>query len=74
MQEIENAFFTIARERAGAVILAQDSIFTQHRRPIAELAAKHRLPVIAAIQEFAEAGVLLSYGPSFADIYRRAAT
>jgi putative ABC transport system substrate-binding protein len=74
VQEIEIAFPTITKERAGAVILAQDSLFTQQRRQIAELSAKHRLPLIAAMLEYVEAGVLMSYGPSFADIYRRAAT
>jgi len=74
VQEIENAFPTISKERAGAVILAQDTLFTQQRRQIAELSAKHRLPLIAAMLEYVEAGVLMSYGPSFADIYRRAAT
>ena len=73
-QEIEKAFSVMIREHAGAVILGQESIFVQQRRQIAELAAKHRLPSIGAIREFAEDGVLISYGPSFADIYRRAAT
>lgn len=72
-QEIENAFPTITEERAGAIILAQDSLFTQQRRQIAELSAKHRLPLIAAMREYVEAGVLMSYGPNFADIYRRTA-
>ena len=73
-QEIENAFPMITKERAGAVILAQDAIIYQQRRQLAELAAKHRLPSIAVIREFAEAGGLMNYGPSFGDICRRAAT
>jgi putative ABC transport system substrate-binding protein len=73
-QEIDNAFPVIIRERAGALILAQDFIFIRQGRQIAELAAKHRLPSIASIREIAEDGILMSYGPSFADIYRRAAT
>ena len=38
------------------------------------LAAKHRLPAIYGGREFVEAGGLIFYGPSFTDIYRRAAT
>jgi len=72
-QEIENAFPTITEERAGAIILAQDSLFTQQRRQIAVLSVKHRLPLIAAMREYVEAGVLMSYGPNFSDIYRRTA-
>ena len=71
--DIENGFSAMAREKVGAVILAQDGLFIIHRRLIAELALKHRLPTAAAIREFADAGILLSYGPSFGDIYRRAA-
>jgi putative ABC transport system substrate-binding protein len=41
---------------------------------IAELATRHRLPAIYGGREFVEAGGLMFYGPSFPDIYRRAAT
>src|SRR6185369_909782 len=39
VREIEKAFATMAREKAGAVIIARDGLFTQHERQIAELAA-----------------------------------
>jgi putative ABC transport system substrate-binding protein len=73
-QEIDIAFSTIARENAGAVIVLADTLFTQQHRQIARLAAKNRLPSIASIREFPEVGGLMSYGPNFADMYRRAAT
>ncbi len=73
-QEIENAFAVMARENAGAVIVASDSFFIQQRRQIAELAAKYRLPSISARREYAEAGFLMGYGSNANDIYRRAAT
>ena len=73
-QQIENAFPMMAREGAGAIIVVADGLFAQQRLQIAELALKNRLPSIAWIQEFAEAGVLMSYGPNFADLYRRSAT
>jgi putative ABC transport system substrate-binding protein len=73
-QEIENAFSQMAREKAGALIVMLDPFFNQQVRQIAELAAKNRLPAISGIREYVEAGILMSYGPSFADMYRRVAT
>ena len=73
-QEIENAFSAMTREHAGAVILAQDGVFVGQRRRIAELALKSRLPSIAATRDFAESGLLIAYGTSFADLFRRSAT
>ncbi len=72
-QDIENAFSRIVREKSGAVLLAQDGLFIENRRMISDLATKHRLPSIGAIRELAEDGILISYGPSFSDIYRRVA-
>jgi putative ABC transport system substrate-binding protein len=73
-QEIENAFAVMTQQNAGTVIVGRDAIFNQQARQIAQLAAKHRLPSIAAIREYAEAGGLMSYGANNADLYRRAAT
>ena len=73
-QEIDSAFSRMARQNAGAVYVVQDSLFTQQRRQIVELEAKHRLPSITAPREHPEAGGLMSYGPNYADNYRRAAT
>ena len=72
-QGIENAFATMAREKAGAAIIASDPLFTQHRREIAELALKNRLPFMCPFREYAEAGNLMSYGYDPADLYRHAA-
>ena len=72
-QEIENAFSIMAQKKAGAVIVVRDAVFNQQARQIAELTAKNRLPSIWANREYAEAGGLMSYGPSFTDQYRRAA-
>ena len=72
--EIEKAFSAMARGKAGAVIVAADSFFTQQRRQIAELAAKNRLPTISEYREYAEAGGLMSYGSNRPEQFRRAAT
>jgi putative ABC transport system substrate-binding protein len=71
--EIENAFSMMAREHAGALIVALDPLFIQQELQIAAQAVKHRLPSIFANREYAEAGGLMSYGQNQADIYRRAA-
>ncbi len=73
-QKIENAFSKMAREKAGGLIVPRDPLFIQQTRQIAELAAKHRLPTIAGVREYVEAGGLMSYGASLTDLYRRAAT
>jgi putative ABC transport system substrate-binding protein len=73
-QEIESAFSTMTSHNAEAVIVASDAFFNQQVRQIAELAAKHRLPSISAFREYAENGVLMTYGANIPDLYRRAAT
>ena len=73
-QEIETAFSTMAREKAGALIVSLNPLFFQQRSQIAELATKHRLPAIAGDRGLAEAGCLMSYGASLADEFHRLAT
>lgn len=74
VQEIEQAFAAMVREKAGAAIVARDGLFSQQERQIAELAAKYRLPTISGNREFVEAGGLISYGQNITENYRRAAT
>jgi len=72
--EIDTAFAAMTKERAGAVIVLADPVFIAHRRQIAELASKTRLPAVYQLTDHAEAGGLIAYGPNIADLYRRAAT
>jgi putative ABC transport system substrate-binding protein len=60
-------------QRATAVIMTDDAVFTAYRTQIADLALKNRLPFISTTSEFVNAGGLMSYGPSTTDLYRRAA-
>jgi putative tryptophan/tyrosine transport system substrate-binding protein len=71
--EFEGAFATMAKERVGALLVLSDGIFSSHRTRLADLAARSRLPAAYAIREIVEAGDLMSYGPSFLDLYRRSA-
>ncbi len=70
----DNAFAAITRERAGALLLLGDGMFLQHRTRILDLVAKSRLPAMYGLREFVDAGGLMSYSPSFTDLFRRAAT
>jgi ABC-type uncharacterized transport system substrate-binding protein len=72
--ELTEAFTRLAAGRASAVVALGDPILGNAIERISKLAATHRLPAIYVRREFAEAGGLLAYGPSFVDNYRRAAT
>jgi putative tryptophan/tyrosine transport system substrate-binding protein len=72
--EFEQAFSTIAGERADALIVFPSPMLFLERRRIVELATKHRLPSMAMAREFVELGGLMSYGASITDLSRRSAT
>lgn len=59
--------------RAEALLVVEDGLFTSNRVELADLAAAARLPAIYANGEIVRSGGLMSYGPNFADQYRRAA-
>ena len=73
-EHIGNAFAQILKERPGALLVLADRVFLHNRALIMDFAAKHRLPGVYAYLELVEAGGLMSYGPSYADMHRRAAT
>jgi putative tryptophan/tyrosine transport system substrate-binding protein len=74
-QEFEDAFSAMARERAGALVVQPlfTAVLGQGGR-IADLATRNRLLSISDPRRFAEGGGLISYGPDFDGLYRRAAT
>ena len=57
-----------------ALLVVADSALLDLRERIAGLALRHRLPPFSSIPEFTDAGMLVGYGPSRRDGYRRAAT
>jgi putative ABC transport system substrate-binding protein len=71
--DIERAFASVNAASDG-IVVGLDGVTQAHRRLIAELAAKQRVPAIYGGREFVDAGGLMFYGPNFLDIYRRAAT
>ena len=64
----------MTRARAGALTDLEGSVFWSERKRLVDLAAKNRLPAVYALREFVDVGGLMSYGPDFADVWRRAAT
>jgi putative tryptophan/tyrosine transport system substrate-binding protein len=73
-EEIDRAFGALSRDRARALIILNDPVFTAERKRIAELAAKYRILSVSGTLEYTEAGGLMAYGPSFPEMYKRAAT
>jgi putative ABC transport system substrate-binding protein len=71
--DIERAFAALDKS-SDAVVVGFEGLTQAHRHRIAELAAQHRLPAVYGGREFVEAGGLMFYGPSFEDMYHRAAT
>jgi putative ABC transport system substrate-binding protein len=72
--EFDAAFATMVKERAGALLLSGDAMFFVHRDRLADLAIKNGLPSMSTQSQWVEAGGLMSYAPSFPDLWRRAAT
>jgi putative tryptophan/tyrosine transport system substrate-binding protein len=73
-KDIETAFRAATNGRAEVVLMLGAFIFNPHRAQIADLAVRNRLPAIYNAVEWVEAGGLMSYGTSFPDLFRRAAT
>ena len=71
-RDISSAFMSAAQKRAGAVLISGDQLFTARIVQLATLAARHAMPAIYTLREFAEAGGLMSYGSNFAELYRLA--
>lgn len=70
---IDQAFAAIVKERPGALLVLADRLFLHHRAHIVDFAAMRKLPTIYAYRELVEAGGLMSFGPSYPGMHRRAA-
>jgi putative ABC transport system substrate-binding protein len=70
--EIDAAFATMAQQGVGALLVGTDPFFLVRGDQIVALAARHAIPTIYPLREFAIAGGLMSYGSDFADSYRQA--
>ena len=72
--DIDRAFSDMTRARAGALAVWTTAMFVRERARLVDLAAKNRLPAVFTLSEFVDAGGLMAYGHSQADLNRRAAT
>jgi len=72
--EFDQAFAAMTSEHADALVVLSNPLFFEHRRQLAELAVKHRLPAIFLFREYVEAGGLMAYGANLNDMWRRAAS
>ena len=70
-REIEAAFATLASERPDALFVGPDGFFNTRRVQLAMLAARHAVPSAFAVREYVDAGGLMSYGTSLADMHRQ---
>ena len=71
--DIETAFSMMPKRNIDAFVVLGSAILFEHRKLLAELAAKSRRPAMYPHVGFVEPGGLMSYGPDFSDLYRRAA-
>ena len=68
--DIEMAFATVVQQRAKALMVIGDTLFTERLNQLVALVTRHSVPTIYFVREFAVAGGLMSYGTSLSDSYR----
>ena len=69
--EIDAAFATLLQLHGDGIVVSSEPFFTGRREQLVGLAARHAVPVIYALREFAAAGGLISYGPSVTSTFRQ---
>jgi putative ABC transport system substrate-binding protein len=70
-REVDTAFATMAQQQSGALLVASDPAFFWMRDQLFSLAARHGIPAIYYLLEFARAGGLIAYGNNMTDLYRQ---
>jgi putative ABC transport system substrate-binding protein len=72
-EDLDDAFAAIRKERPDALLILADRVFLHNRERIVDVANEQRLPNVNAYKELVEVGGLMSYGPSYEDMHKRAA-
>ena len=72
--DFEKVFIAASQAHAEALLVSPSPVLSFYNRALVDLAAKHRLPAIYGNPESVELGGLMSYGPSYTALFRRAAT
>jgi ABC-type uncharacterized transport system substrate-binding protein len=70
-REIDAAFATFVRERPDALFVGQDVFFVSRRVQLANMAARHAVPMTSGSRDIAEVGGLMSYGSNITDAHRQ---
>jgi putative ABC transport system substrate-binding protein len=70
-REIDTAFATFERKRADALFVSQDGFFVSPRLQLANMAARHAIPITSGSRDIAEVGGLMSYGSNITNVYRQ---
>jgi putative ABC transport system substrate-binding protein len=73
-EDLKEAFARVARHRPDALTMVADRSLLAHRMQIIDFVAKTRIPAIYPYRDFVVAGGLMSYAPSYEDLFRRSAT
>jgi putative ABC transport system substrate-binding protein len=69
--DFDKVFQAAVSQQDGALVVAPDAFFLTQRVQIADLALRYTIPTMFELREYVEAGGLVSYGPSGADLYRQ---
>ncbi|MGH6743207.1 MAG: ABC transporter substrate-binding protein, partial [Bradyrhizobium sp.] len=72
-EDLDGAFRVILKDKPEALLVLADRIYLHDRQMMMDFATSTRLPCISAYRELVLAGGLMSYGPSYEDMHRRAA-
>ena len=72
-EDLPPSFDAASRQHVDGLIVGQDGLLQASQVIVAQLAAEHRIPAIYVSRDFVQSGGLMAYGPSYPDMYRRAA-
>jgi putative ABC transport system substrate-binding protein len=70
--DFNSAFVGIAEDHADGLLILVDAVLVQYSKPIVEFTIRSRLPAVSFNRDFAELGMLMSYGPDTVEMYRKA--
>jgi putative ABC transport system substrate-binding protein len=72
-EDLDDAFAAIRKERPDTLLILADRVFLHNRERMMDFTKEQRLPNVNAYKELVEVGGLMSYGPSYEDMHKRAA-
>jgi putative ABC transport system substrate-binding protein len=73
-RDFDTVFRAVLRVQDGALVVAPDALFLDRRAQIADLATRYGIPTMYELHEYVEAGGLVSYGASAAELYQHGGT